>query len=61
MHTNNLKLDMVRQLNQRIAKYFEACGMNLPALYQELCMAREAAVDEFERKEKGKYTCTIVE
>jgi hypothetical protein len=60
MHTANLKMDTVLQFKQRIAKYFETNDASIPALHQILCVARKAATDEFERKEKGKCTCTAV-
>jgi hypothetical protein len=61
MHTANLKMETVQRFNQQIAKYFETDDVNLPVLYQELYVAREVAANEFERKEKGKYPCTIIE
>jgi hypothetical protein len=60
MHTTNLKMDIVQRLNQQVAKYFEADNVNMSALYQELCVAREMATSEFERKEKGKYAYITV-
>jgi hypothetical protein len=60
MHTANLKMDTVRRFNQRIAEYFEVYDIDMSKLQQELCVAREAAADEFERKEKGKCVCTSV-
>jgi hypothetical protein len=56
MHVSNLKVDTVQRFNQQVAKRFETNNVNMAELYQELCVAREAAASEFERKEKGKYT-----
>jgi uncharacterized protein (DUF488 family) len=61
MHAANLKMDTVVRFKQKIAKHFETSDVNLSVLYQQLCAAREAAVSEFERKEKGKYTCAAME
>jgi hypothetical protein len=55
MHTDNLKMNTAEQFKQQIAKYFEKNNVDTSVLYQQLCTAREAAVSEFERKEKGKY------
>jgi hypothetical protein len=60
MHVSNLKMDTIRQFDQQIAKYFETNDVDMSALQQKLCVARKAATDEFERKEKGKCTCTAV-
>jgi hypothetical protein len=59
-HAANLKMDTVERFNQQIAKHFETSDINLPVLHQELCVARETAASEFERKEKGKFACTAV-
>jgi hypothetical protein len=61
MHAANLKVETVRQFNQQIAKHFEADDIDMSVLQQELCVASETAASEFERKEKGKYICIIVE
>jgi formylmethanofuran dehydrogenase subunit E-like metal-binding protein len=60
-HTINLKVDTVQRFKQQITKYLKVNNASMSALQQILCTAREAAASEFERKEKGKYTCTIVE
>jgi hypothetical protein len=60
MHAVNLKVDTVERFKHKIAKYFETNDVNLPVLHQELCVARETAASEFERKEKGKYTPATV-
>jgi hypothetical protein len=41
-------------------KYFETNNADISVSYRELSVAREAAISEFERKAKGKYTCLIV-
>jgi hypothetical protein len=60
MHAINLKMETMERFKQQIAKYFEANDVNMSVLHQKLCVAREEAASEFERKEKGKYTCAAI-
>jgi C-terminal processing protease CtpA/Prc len=60
MHTANLKMDTMQQFNQQITKHFEENDVSMSSLYQKLCMVREAAVSEFERKAKGKCAYTAI-
>jgi hypothetical protein len=59
-HAINLKVDTVQRFKQQIVKYFKTSNVDMSVLHQELCVAREAAANEFERKEKGKYTCAAI-
>jgi hypothetical protein len=61
MHATNLKVDRVEGFKQQITKYFEMNDVNMSVSYQQLRVAREATISEFERKEKGKYACATVE
>lgn len=55
MHATNLKVDRVEGFKQQITKYFEMNDVNMSVSYQQLRVAREATISEFERKEKEYY------